>query len=202
MTEDIQGLIDKINQEGIKQAEEKAGKIEEEARQQAAEIIAWAKKEAQRLIAEAKEQIERSQEKARALLAQAGRDLLLSLRKEIQATLEQIITSQIQEALVPEALAKIILEMAKAQAQHKEDIVVSLKKEDLQALEKGFLGKLRQEIKKGIILKAVQDIRAGFTISFDAGKSCYDFSDKALAEYISVYLKPKLAEILNSALSD
>ncbi|PIW68507.1 MAG: V-type ATP synthase subunit E, partial [Candidatus Omnitrophica bacterium CG12_big_fil_rev_8_21_14_0_65_42_8] len=52
------------------------------------------------------------------------------------------------------------------------------------------------EAKKGIVVRASDEISVGFTISFDAGKSQYDFTDKALAEYIGVYLKPKLSEIL------
>lgn len=202
MTEDIKSLIEKINQEGIKQAEEKARKIEEEARRQADEICAKAKKEADRLIFEAKEEIARKDEKERVLLAQAGRDLLLSLRKEINAMLQRTIISEIQHALNPDSLVKIILEMAKAQAHHKDDIVVTLQKEDLEVLEREFLGKLQEQIKKGVVLKTSQDIRAGFTISFDGGKSYFDFTDKALAEYIGQQLKPKLAKILESAISE
>ena len=47
-------------------------------------------------------------------------------------------------------------------------------------------------MEKKIILKPAEEISGGFTISFDNGKSCYDFTDKALAEYIGTYLKPKL----------
>ena len=50
MTEDIKGLIEKINQEGIKSAEEKARKIESEAIRQAEEIVARAKKDAQKTV--------------------------------------------------------------------------------------------------------------------------------------------------------
>jgi V/A-type H+-transporting ATPase subunit E len=202
MTEDIKSLIEKINQEGIKQAEEKARKIEEEARRQADEICAKAKKEADKLILEANERIALMDEKERVLLAQAGRDLLLSLGKEIEAMLQRIIMAEIQDVLNPDSLGKIILEITKAQAHHKEDIVVTLKKEDLEMLEKEFLGRLKGEVKKGVVLRASQDIRTGFTISFDGGKSCFDFTDKALAEYIGQQLKPKLAKILESAVSE
>jgi vacuolar-type H+-ATPase subunit E/Vma4 len=41
-----------------------------------------------------------------------------------------------------------------------------------------------------------EDISSGFIISYDQGKSYFDFSDKALAEYIAGYLKPQLSEIL------
>jgi len=197
MTEDIKGLIEKINQEGIKQAEENARRIEEEARRQAEDIVSHAMKDAQKMLNDAKDQIERLDEKERALLNQAGRDFLLSLKKEISVMLERLIVSEVQHALTTETLAKIITEMAKAQAHHqKEDILVTLNKEDLKILEKGFIPKLKEAAKHGIVLKESQGIRSGFTISFDSGKSCFDFTDKALAEYIGQSLKPKLAEIL------
>ena len=49
------------------------------------------------------------------------------------------------------------------------------------------------------MLKPAEDILGGFTISFDSGKSQFDFTDQALAEYIGQYLKPKLEEILQAA---
>jgi vacuolar-type H+-ATPase subunit E/Vma4 len=51
-------------------------------------------------------------------------------------------------------------------------------------------------MKKRIILKPTDEISSGFTISYDAGKSLFDFSGEALAEYISAYLKPELNKIL------
>jgi len=201
MTEDIKGLIEKINREGIERAEEKALKIESEAIRQAEAIVGRAKKDAEKLLLDAKDQIARLDEKEKTLLAQAGRDFLLSLRKEISAMLQRLILADIGHALTSETLAKIITDIVHFQAHRKEDIVITLNKEDLKALEKSFIAKLKDTAKKGIILKESLDIRSGFTISFDAGKSCFDFTDKALAGFITGSLKPKLAEILDNAIS-
>lgn len=199
MTQEIKDLIEKINQEGVEAAQKKAQEIEDRAKQQADEILRNAKKESEKLIADTKLTLKRMEEKEKALLAQAGRDLLLSLKKEVNALLSRIVVSDLRQSLAPDALAKIILELIKGYSA--ENIVVSIRKEDLDVLEKEFLSKLKEEAKKGITLKPSEDIRAGFTISFDAGKSCYDFSDKALAEYIGEYLKPKLNELLKEAAS-
>ena len=80
--------------------------------------------------------------------------------------------------------------------EEKAGAVISLKKEDLEKLEKGFLQELKEKVKSGITLKSTADISGGFTISFDSGKSHLDFTDHALAEYLSSLLKPKLAELL------
>jgi V/A-type H+-transporting ATPase subunit E len=203
MAEEIRDLIEKINQEGIKAAEEKAHNIEAAAKQRADTILAQARLEAEEMIAAAKDRIRREDEKGKILLAQAGRDLLLSLRKEMNATLGRIVVSDIQQALTPEALFKLVSEVVKNySAGESSDITVFLKKEELETLEKNFLHKLREETKKKIILRPAEEISGGFTISFDSGKSCYDFTDKALAEYIGTYLKPKLNRILQEAMKE
>src|SRR5674476_114356 len=93
MAEEIRDLIEKINQEGIKAAEEKAQNIETAAKQRADEILTQAKLEAEEMIASAKDRIRREDETGKTLLSQAGRDLLLSLRKEVNAMLGRIAVS-------------------------------------------------------------------------------------------------------------
>ncbi len=195
MADDIRNLIEKIQQEGIKVAEGKAQEIESQARRQAEEIIKKAKAEAQKQISDAQEQIARAEETSKVLLKQAGRDLILGLKKEINAILDKVIVSAVQQALSPQELTKILTALIKNYSD-KGEIVVSLSKEDLEKLEKGLLTVLTQEAKKGITLRPSEDIQAGFIISYDAGKSHYDFTDAALAEYIGSLLKPKLKEIL------
>lgn len=203
MAVEIRDLIEKINQEGIKSAEEKAQNIEAEAKQRADDILAQAKREAEEIIATAKDRIRREEETEKTLLAQAGRDLLLSLRKEINAMLGRIVVSDIRQTLTPEILFRLLLEVIRNySAEENCDITVLLNKEDREILDKHFLDKLMEETKKNIILNPAEEISGGFTISFDSGKSCFDFTDKALAEYIGISLKPKLNRILQAAIKE
>jgi vacuolar-type H+-ATPase subunit E/Vma4 len=198
MSEDIRALIEKINQEGVIAAEKKAKEIEDKARLAASEILKRAQAQADKILEEAKDEISRMQEKEKSLLNQAGRDLILILRQEINAMLNNLINSQVKDALEPDNLFKILSKVIQGTpaSAEKGEIIVLLNKEDLKALENGLLAKLKEETKRKIVLKAADDIRAGFVISYDAGKSQFDFSDKALAEYIGTFLKPKLKEIL------
>ena len=199
MAEELKSLIEKIQEEGVKVAKEKASNIENEARRQAQAILEKARQEAQKLIADAQEKVAKEEEAGRLALKQAGRDSIISLRKEITATLDRVIAAAIKDALEPEELVKIISRLIQEQGQrHREGIIISLNKEDAQRLEKDFLDALKEELKKGITLKISEDIQAGFLISFDAGRSLFDFTDKALADYLGSYVKPKLGEMLNS----
>ncbi|MBM3246065.1 MAG: hypothetical protein FJZ13_01915 [Candidatus Omnitrophica bacterium] len=200
MAEEIKELLAKIRTEGIQAAEEKAGKIEEEARRQAEEIVARAKKEAQKMLAAAEEKIQRQEEYTRSTLAQAGRDVLLSLKREINAMLERLILAGARRALPPQELAKIIAAPIKDYRGQAKDIVVSLNEEDLEKIKQGLLEELKEAVKKGVTLKPSIEISAGFTISYDGGKSQFDFTDRALAEYIGAYIKPCLKDTLQAAL--
>lgn len=195
MSADIQGLIDKINQEGVLQAKEKAEAIEKEARRLADKIVEEAREEAERLKLAASQEIRREKESEMTLLSQAGRDTLLELRRQINAMLQKVIAAEVRQALTPEALAKIIGSLIEDSAARK-DIVISLSHDELEKVQGHFTGKLKEEIKREVKLVPSDEVRAGFTISFDAGKSQFDFSDSALAEYIGSFLKPKLKEIL------
>lgn len=197
MAEELKDLIEKIHEEGVRAAEDKAKEIEADAKRRAEAIIKKATQEAENLIKQARDTIARDQQGTRALLKQAGRDMLLALRKEIVATLEGLIKLRVRKALSPAEIAKILKALvADSIAKGKDEIVISLKSEDLEKLEKGFLAELKQQARNGITLKSRDDITAGFIISYDAGKSHFDFTDKALAEYISSQVKPALAEIL------
>ncbi len=201
MSEDIKALLEKLHQEGIKAAEIKAADIEARAKQAAEKIIAQARAEAERVLGESKELIGKDKQAKQALLAQAGRDLILGLRREINAVLDKIISAEVREALPAEALDKIIAEVIKKEhPAHKGEVVINLSSADRARLEEGFLSHLKEELKQGIVLRPSEELAGGFTISFDAGKSQFDFSDQALAEYIGSFIKPKLKQLLDEAI--
>ncbi len=197
MAEEIKELIEKIRSEGVKAGLDKAKTIEEDARKRARKIVTDAEAEAERILSEARESISRSEESSRASLNQAARDVIIGLKKEIVAELNKIILSHVKKALTVEETGKLITSLLKeCKTGLKSDVIISLNKEDVQKLAGILTSELSEELKKGFVLKPSEDIRGGLTISYDRGKSYYDFTDKALAEYIGSYIKPQLLEIL------
>ena len=198
MAQEIKDLIAKIQQEGIQAAQEQAAKIKAEAERDSLKIISEAKIQAQRIIEQANSQARKLDDSTQAALKQAGRDLLISLRQEIISMLDRLIKLDLRQALTAEDLSGIIAALIKnAPLSLGSQIIVSLNKQDKDKLEQGFLKQLVQATKKEIILKSVDAIDSGFVISFDAGKSIFDFSGQALSNYISEYLRPELNKILN-----
>ncbi len=196
MADQIKELIEKINQEGVLAAEEKAGQIESQAKARAEMILQKANSQAKKILEEAQEKVSRMQESSEASLKQSGRDVLLALKSQVNQILQNIISAEVSAALNPQELAKIIESLAKEYcARENKGAIIYLSPEDKNKLESLFLNRLKDELKKGIELRSQDDIRAGFIISFDAGKSSFDFSDKALVEYIGLSLKAKVAEL-------
>lgn len=199
MAEEIKDLIAKIQQEGIMAAEKQAAQIKAEADSRAQKIIAEARMQAEKIIEQANSEAKKLDESTNASLKQAGRDLLISLRKEINSMLDRLVNLNIRQVLTVEELTRIIRDLIKnAPLSLGSQIVISLAQQDKDELEKGFLKQLAEETKKQIILKSADEIDSGFIISFDAGKSTFDFSTQALTEYISGSLRPELNKILKS----
>lgn len=198
MAEELKSLIEKIQEEGVRSAEESGRAIESEARRKADEMLRKAREQAGDMVDRAKGEIARMEASSDASVKQAGRDMLLALREEMMALLDKIVLAETRKALTAEELGAIITALIKQQG-GRGDIIVSLSKADAERLEKSFMASLREEAKKGVTLKPSEEVNAGFIISFDAGKSHFDFTDKGLVEYLGLYLRPKLAALLKDA---
>lgn len=198
MAQEIKDLIAKIQQEGVQAAEVAAAQVKAQADQAALEIIAEAKIQARKIIEQADSQAKKLEDSTQASLKQAGRDLLISLRQEINTILDRLVKLELHQALTTQELSKIIAALIKnAPLNLGSQVIVSLNKPDKENLEQGFLRQLVEETKKPIVLKSADGIDSGFVISFDAGKSIFDFSGQALSDYLCGVLRPELNKILN-----
>jgi len=199
MAERLKELLEKINQEGVQAGEEKKREIESNAEGDAKRIIEKAKKEAKKIIEDAELKAKKTAQATEASLRQGARDLILSLKDEIRKILDNIIVAETQEAMSSEDVVDILTRLIEKYIDKKgetSDIKILLKKEDLDKLKKGLMLKLKEKSKLGIEFKSSPNINAGFSISFDKGKSYFDFTDEGLSEALSTYLNPELKKLL------
>lgn len=202
MAEIIQELINKIKSEGIETADKMSKDIIADAKNQSRAIIEQAKKQAEQIIADAKKESEQLQQSTRMSLKQAARDMILTLRQEVREVLKQVIDQEVRDSLTPDNLMKIIhavIERSIADKTVETDIHVFLNEQDCQKIKEGFIAKLQKELKQEIYVHSSEDVTKGFTISFDGGKSQFDFTDESLAQYMSACLNPYLAELMKEA---
>jgi len=199
MAERLKELLEKINKEGVQAGEEKKREIESNAEGDAKRIIEKAKKEAKKIIEDAELKAKKTAQATEASLRQGARDLILSLKDEIRKILDNIIVAETQEAMSSEDVVDILTRLIEKYIDKKgetSDIKILLKKEDLDKLKKGLMLKLKEKSKLGIEFKSSPNINAGFSISFDKGKSYFDFTDEGLSEALSAYLNPELKKLL------
>ncbi|MDD4954578.1 MAG: V-type ATP synthase subunit E family protein [Candidatus Omnitrophica bacterium] len=198
MPEDLKKLIEKIQKEGVEAARAKALEIETEASARADEIVSKAKEEANRIIKEANAEISRRKEADLSLMQQAARDTLINLRHELLQKLSNVIKQEIREVLKSKDLAEMLFELIKDCCKEPgSNVEITLSKEDADKLTNVFISGFKEELKKGITLKTSDEISGGFLISYDCGKSQFDFTDTALTQYLSQYVSGRLDEILS-----
>lgn len=199
MSEKLKGLLEKINQEGVKQAEEKAGIIESKAKSDAEKIIQDARLQAQKIIEDARLNAKKAKESGEITLKQASRDLILALKDEIKKIFNKAVAGETVKAMSQENIADILGRLIENYVEKdgkSSDINVFLKEEDIEKLKKLFTSSLKTKLKEGIEFKPSANINSGFFISFDKGKSSFDFTDEGLTEALCAYLNPELAKLL------
>jgi V/A-type H+/Na+-transporting ATPase subunit E len=200
METQLQDIIDKIHDEGVKGAEERARKIVESAEKQAGERIEQARREAEGIIKSARDEAAKHQASGEAALKQASRDLLLSVRTELTRLFEAVQRDQIGAALSPEKAAPIIAGLIEQwNTAGTDDIEVMVSEKDRDALEQSLQAALSRKLSEGVEIRPVRGITAGFRIGSKDGSSYYDVTDATLAELLSAYLNPRLGEIMRNA---
>jgi len=196
----LQELIDKIKKDGIEAAGVDAERVRTEAEAEARRIVEAARKEAEALVFKAKADADRFVKAASAALEQASRNLVLSFKDEIGTLLNLIINREATSAYSDESLKLVLPEILKAWSTKGVDSLdLLLPPEALGRLESFFSQKLTAELKKGVTLKGDRMVGAGFRIAAKDGSSYYDFSADSVAELLSAYLNPRLAEILKAS---
>lgn len=200
MAEDIQGLLNRIQAEGIEKAEAQKQQILSEAKRQAEEIISKAKAEAAEIIRNAETEAEISENKGKASVKQAARDVLLSLQADLDQRLKSLVQASLGEALTPEVLGKIVLKMAEKYLDGATDdqLEILLSPADAEALEAGLKAGVLSELKNKPEIKLSNAVASGLKIGIKGSDLYFDFSNDALTEVICNYAGPKLAAAIKN----
>jgi len=195
----LKELIDRIKSEGIESAEQQAQKIVQEAETRAKQIVSDAETEADKIRQKAEEDAQRREQTGRQSLKQAGRDLLLSLEKRLQALFDTVIYTESAAALKGELLQGTIKQLIDRWDEEVADVQLLVAENELQSIEKGLRDQLSTQLAKGMELKPLTNVEAGFQVGYKDGSAYYNFTAEGVAEIVSQFLNPKLAEILKEA---
>ena len=197
MSEELQGLLNKIQAEGLEKAETERARLVAEAKAQADAIIADAKAQADKIRKDAEADAEASQKKADAAVRQAARDVIISLKDDLQNKIRAVVREAAAQAMTPENMAKLIMKLAEQSAQNvtSAEIILS-SREESEDTAKQLIGFLPEALKKNASIKLGRGFGAGFKIGFNDSEFFLDFSDEALTEVICEFVGPKLAAVI------
>lgn len=196
----FQSLIDSVREEAIARAEAEMNRILTQAEEQSRQRIEEAKEEAGRIIAAASEEATQFEASARVSLKRASRDVLLGVESALIAQLEAVLTRETAEAMSGDVLSSILGKLA--DHWRKDDgaeLEVLLSPADLEMLQRASHNGLAQQMLAGVALKPSPNVSAGLRIGFRDGLVHYDFTARALAEWLSQFVSPRLREILREA---
>jgi V/A-type H+-transporting ATPase subunit E len=198
MAEELQPLLEQIRKEGIEKAEKEASELLAQAKEKAAQIVRDAEAKAKDIIAKAEADAEVYTQRSTAALEQAARDVLITVGQGIENIISDIISASTEEALTIEVLEQMMVKMAAACAEHQGETRIELliSEKDQKELVKFFTDRYRKKLIHGIELHVDNEILKGFKVSFADEHVYLDFTQEAIAEALTAFLRPKLAEIV------
>ena len=186
--EDLQGLLEKINREGVEKAEAEARKILEDARAKADAMVKDALAKADQAKADAEKSAAAYADRAAETIRQSARDVVIGVKDSVTALLESLLAKDVDTALADEkTAAQIVTEAIKGMTGPGE-IRCGAK---LASALKAQLANL-----KSFTIADDETLGAGFTVKLDGGRVEHAFTGEVIAAELAKRLRPDLAKLL------
>ena len=199
MAQELQGLLDRIQEEGLKKATGEKDKILAAAQAEAAKILQAAEADAAAIRKKAEDDATAMEARAKAAISQASRDIILALKDDMQKRIAKIAKAGVDQAMTPEFMGQIILQMVKGyKGADNSGIELLVSKADLDGMVAACRGSLAADLKSNPVINVSQEISAGLKLSFSGEDVFFDFSDDSLTALICAYIGPRLAAMLDS----
>ena len=203
MAEELQGLLNRIKEQGISQIQAEKQTLMDKAEQEANQVLEQARQQAAALIKEAEAAAVQTRERGEEALRQAARDLRISVRDALTRELESAVRLEVQGALKQDTVALIIDKMItvfEQQKGHIDGIEVLLSDADKTGMEAFIAKKFTDRLKAGVNLKPSTAIESGIQIGTKGDNLFVDFTDEALTEMLCEYLNPRISRLVQESM--
>ncbi|OGV41289.1 MAG: hypothetical protein A2X46_01855 [Lentisphaerae bacterium GWF2_57_35] len=202
MAEELQHLIERIQKEAVDTGEKQAATLVSQAKEKAAAIVKDAEDKARAFLQKAERDAEAFTERSTKTLSQAARDLLITVGEGVSNILSELVANSVDKALDAQVLQKMLVKMvesyaAKGGSETRLEVLIS--PEDQKQLADFFNEQYNQKLKNGVEIRTDKNIIKGFRVGFANGQVYHDFTKDAIAEALSNFLRPQLAEIVHRA---
>ena len=196
----LDSLIKRLQEDGIKMAETLAEEIISKAEESAALILKQAGHKAQGMIERAKDEIARKESRFRKNLEQAARDVMIGVKRSIMDTFYALLQQEckviLSGATTFEAMFLAVFDGLNKKKETAGEFEIWVSNEDREAVFSFLLSAFKDKMKTGIDVKAKPYIGAGFKIGVKGEHIYYDLTDEGVAALLSEYIFPELEKLL------
>jgi V/A-type H+-transporting ATPase subunit E len=199
MDSKIQQLTETIYNEGVEKARTEADAIIKEANEKAEKIKNDAQKEADGIVEEANE-------KAKELKKQVDSEIKMTTNQAVSAMKQEITTLITMKVIQPSVkelfadtdyLKSLISDVVKGWIEKEDfDLKVILPEANREKLEKYFQNNLADELNKGLQVTFTKNMKSGFKIGPSDGSYIISFTDDDFTNFLKSYLRPKTSQLL------
>ena len=208
----VQNLVDRIRDQGVLAATEKANKIVRDAEAKSAKMLADAKREVEQLREKARIDIESNQAAGLEALKLSARDTMLQLKAKVSSEFEVFVQRLVTSATRDEQFIKsIVLVLAshvekeligdkEIQILISESILTGKPNEKLGIHTKQIiLGLSSEMLRAGVELIPSSEIEGGASVRLVKDKLEIDLSDKAISRLLYQRILPRFQAILEGS---
>jgi len=199
MSQELQGLLDRIQKEGVESAQKQRDEIIAAAKSNADSIIQRTNMEAEAILKTTREEVKKIEERSRATIQQASRDILISLEAELLKRMKKCVKSTVSDSMSASLMTEIIKKMVDAyskcpKGEIKLDVILSQK--DIDSLAEAIKSAMVKDLKINPQIIKGADLSSGLKIGFNGSDIFFDFSDSTITDIVCEYLSPRLSAIL------
>jgi len=193
MPESLQELLERINRDYLQTAEDQKKAILENAAREAEAALSAARIEAAGILDNAARQVEALRKRYADEMKRAFNETVRELRTELARLLAAAVGQKASEAMTPAFMAGIIGQMAEAAPQGAvQEAAILTHGRNIEELRRLIPGTLRARIESG-------DFKGGMQLSLGASGEYFDFSERAVREFLRERLGRELNALLDGA---
>jgi len=208
----VQNLVDRIRDQGVLAATEKANKILRDAEAKSAKMLADAKLEVERMRENTRIEIESDHAAALEALKLSARDAMLQLKAKVSSEFEVFVQRLVTSATRDEQFIKDIVMVLAGHVQ--EDLIGDKKIQILisdmiltgqpneqmgERAKQTILTLSSEMLREGVELIPSSDIEGGANVRLVQDKLEIDLSDKAISKLLYQRMMPRFQSILDGS---
>ncbi len=208
----VQNLVDRIRDQGVLAATEKANKILRDAEAKSAKMLMDAKREVEQLRENARIEIESNNAAALEALKLSARDTVLQLEAKVASAFEvfvqKLVTSATRDEKFIKSIVLVLADHAQKELIGDKEIEITISESLLagqpnekmkERTNQAILGLSSEMLREGVELIPSSEIEGGARVRLVKDKLEIDLSDKAISKLLYQRILPRFKALLEGS---